>query len=162
MRRLFEEDAHGSEEEEGPRVVILDEAEALLSSRDMVGSSAKHYNSTVTQFLACMDGAAERQTERGAGRRRQRLLLLALTNRREMLDAALLRPGRLEVQIELPLPDEAGRAAILELLTARLEQNGALEPAALADRALLARSSVGLSGADLSGIVRAAKSAALR
>ena len=70
VRRLFEEDAHGSEEEEGPRVVILDEAEALLSSRDMIGGSAKHYNSTVTQFLACMDGAAERQTERGEGRRR--------------------------------------------------------------------------------------------
>lgn len=82
-----------------------------------------------TQFLACLDGAAERQAERGAGRPRRRLLLLALTNRREMLDAALLRPGRLEVQIELPLPDEAGRTAILKLLTARLEQSGALEPA---------------------------------
>ena len=116
----------------------------------------------MTQFLACLDGAAERQAERAAGRPRRRLLLLAITNRREMLDAALLRPGRLEVQIELPLPDEAGRAAILQLHTARLEQSGALEPAALADRAMLARSSVGLSGADLLGVVREAKSAALR
>jgi ATP-dependent 26S proteasome regulatory subunit len=168
VRDLFEE-----EDEEGRmdgveggaeavRVVILDEAESLLSSRELNGSSAKHYNSSVTQFLSCLDGAAERQAERGAGRPRRRLLLLALTNRREMLDAALLRPGRFEVQIELPLPDEAGRAAILQLLTAHLEQSGALEPAALADRAMLARSSVGLSGADLGGVVREAKSAALR
>ena len=43
------------------RVVILDEAESLLSARELSGGSAKHYNSTVTQFLAGMDGAAERQ-----------------------------------------------------------------------------------------------------
>ena len=194
VRSLFEEGYRKEDEAEAVRVVILDEAESLLSARSELGAaSAKHYarrrgvsnsrprapqrlaccavltasgprvvqNSTVTQFLACMDGAAERQAERAkAGGRR--LLLLALTNRREMLDAALLRPGRFEVQVELPLPDEAGRHAILTLLTDRLQQQGALEPAAHEDFALLARASVGLSGADLAGVVREAKSAALR
>ena len=66
-------------------------------------------------------------------------------------------PACPQVQIELSLPNEEGRLAILQLLTARIEQSGALDPSALADRRTLARASVGLSGADLGGVVRAAQ-----
>jgi vesicle-fusing ATPase len=149
------------------QVVILDEADALLTKRSTNGTpNEKNHNSVITQFLACMDGAAQRQSEQtvsgGGGAHSRRLLLLALTNHREALDPALLRPGRFEVQIALPPPGDAGRRAILELHTAKLRERHALEPAALHDFGLLSRASVGFSGADLAGVVRAAKAAALR
>ena len=165
VRSLFEDENDDEEDDNAMRVVILDEAEALLSSRSgdgaEPGGNEKHYNSVVTQFLSCMDGANVRQAEKTSGGR-PRLLMLALTNRRELLDPALLRPGRFEVQLELPLPGEAGRRRILELLTARLREMGSLEPAANEDLGLLARASVGLSGADLGGIIRVAKTTVLQ
>ena len=165
--------AAGDIDLDAPRVVILDEAEALLSARSDSTSHAndKHYNSVVQQFLACMDGAAERLAERAGDERagdghgpeaRPPRLLLALTNRRDLLDPALLRPGRFEVQIALPPPCEAGRVQILTLLMAPLRANGALDPAADDDLSLLARASLGFSGADLTGVLRAAKAEALR
>ena len=104
----------------------------------------------------------EAERGRNALARRPRRLILALTNRRDLLDPALLRPGRFEVQIEVPLPGEAGRLAIFRILTSRIRESGALESAADADLGVLARASVGLSGADLAGVVRSAKAAALR
>ena len=49
-----------------------------------------------------------------------------MTNRKDMLDEALLRPGRLEVQIEIGLPDEAGRQQILKIHTSKMETNSFL------------------------------------
>ncbi len=54
------------------------------------------------------------------------MLLIGMTNRRELLDEALLRPGRLEVQIEIPLPDEDGRREILNIHFSALRSRGRL------------------------------------
>jgi vesicle-fusing ATPase len=82
-----------------------------------------------------------------------------MTNRRDMLDEAMLRPGRLEVQIEIGLPDEAGRAQILRIHTGRMAAASFL--AADVDLASLAQRTKNFSGAELEGLVKSAASFAL-
>ena len=86
--------------------------------------------------------------------------ILGLTNRPELMDQALLRPGRLEVQVEVPQPDAAGRQTILAIHSRRLRERGCLAPPAAAAIAsgALAAVTVGFSGADLAGLVRSATS----
>ena len=67
--------------------------------------------------------------ERDHGLTIPNVLLIGLTNRRELLDAALLRPGRLEVQIEVPLPDAEGRREIFQLHFEALRKRGRLSAA---------------------------------
>ena len=82
-----------------------------------------------------------------------------MTNRRDMIDEALLRPGRLEVQIEIGLPDEHGRLQILNLHTARLREFNKLNgDVNLNEFSEITRN---FSGAELEGLVRAAMSVAM-
>ena len=82
-----------------------------------------------------------------------------MTNRRDMIDEALLRPGRLEVQIEIGLPDENGRLQILNIHTARLREHQKLHSDAnLKEFSELTRN---FSGAEIEGLVRAAMSFAM-
>jgi len=82
-----------------------------------------------------------------------------MTNRIDMIDAALLRPGRLEVQMELAPPDENGRLQILKIHTAEMQKNGMMgDDVDLSDLARLTRN---FSGADIMGLVKSATSFAL-
>jgi len=82
-----------------------------------------------------------------------------MTNRRDMIDEALLRPGRLEVQIEIGLPDENGRLQILNIHTSRLREHHKLSSDVdLKEFSELTRN---FSGAELEGLVRAAMSFAM-
>lgn len=93
-------------------------------------------------------------------------LLPRLTNRPELLDPALLRPGRLEVQLRVELPDRSGRRDILRIHTRRMKEEGALSDDAidlledLGDDGMGARTEH-FSGAELAGLVRSAASFAL-
>ena len=106
------------------------------------------------------------------------VLVIGLTNRPELLDDALLRPGRLEVKLEVSLPDEAGRREILRIHTRAMRANGALaedaecyidvdgaacslEAGAAASVSSLAAATEHFSGAELAGLVRSAASFAL-
>ena len=109
-------------------------------------------DSCVNQLLTLLDGT----------RQMSNVLVIALTNRKDMVDPALLRPGRLEVHIEIGLPSEEGRKEILKILFAPLlsgkyvsESDGSV----WTDK--IARLSQGASGADLSGIMRNAASHAI-
>lgn len=82
-----------------------------------------------------------------------------MTNRRDMIDEALLRPGRLEVQIEIGLPDQNGRLQILNIHTARLRENNKLSSDV--DLQEFSELSKNFSGAELEGLVRAAMSFAM-
>jgi SpoVK/Ycf46/Vps4 family AAA+-type ATPase len=84
------------------------------------------------------------------------VLLLAATNRPGALDPALLRPGRLDVQLYVPPPDGEGRRAILALHTAGMPLAPDVDLDSLADGC------VGFTGADLAGLCREAALAALR
>ncbi|KAJ1959179.1 transport between ER and Golgi ATPase protein [Dipsacomyces acuminosporus] len=79
-----------------------------------------------------------------------------MTNRKELIDDALLRPGRLEVQIEVGLPDEAGRMQIIKIHTAKIRENDIL--AGDVDLVELAALTKNYSGAEISGLVKSASS----
>ena len=93
----------------------------------------------------------------------ENVLIVGLTNRPELIDSALLRPGRLEVQVEVQRPDAQGREQILAIHTERLRERRCLDERASAalSSGALASVTAGFSGADLAGLVRSATSFAL-
>lgn len=87
------------------------------------------------------------------------MLVIGMTNRKDMIDEALLRPGRLEVQLEISLPDEFGRVQILKIHTSRLREFKKLGKDV--DINDLAKRTKNFSGAEIEGLVRAAQSSAM-
>ena len=93
-----------------PCIIFIDELDALGKSRDMGGLGAGFRSNdeaeqTLNQLLACMDGLDSSR----------RVCVLAATNRREVLDPALIRPGRFDRIIKVTLPDVKGRERILRV-----------------------------------------------
>ena len=89
--------------------------------------------------------------------------VIGLTNRRDLIDPALLRPGRLEVHLEIQAPDEKGRSEILSIHLRKLLSTGRLEQSAWdAVEQLAKEKTEGWSGAELAGLVRSATSFALQ
>ena len=148
-------------------VIVLDEMDAIARKRGAAdGDTSGVRDSVVNQLLAKMDGVNELSN----------VLVIGLTNRPELLDEALLRPGRLEVKLEVSLPDVQGRRDILRIHTRAMRANGALSEDAEcyidADGAAcsldaaeaspsLAEATEHFSGAELAGLVRSAASYAL-
>jgi vesicle-fusing ATPase len=101
----------------GLHVIVIDEVDAVFRKRSSSsGSGEVARASAVNQILSKLDGVNSLDN----------ILVIGTTNRRELLDDALLRPGRLEVQLELPLPDEEGRREILQIYFGPLRQRGRL------------------------------------
>jgi len=128
-----------------PCIVFFDEIDALAPSRGG-GSDAHVTERVVSQLLAEMDGIEEL---RG-------VMVLAATNRPDIIDPALLRTGRFDVSIELPAPDEAARRAIFQVHTRRRPLADGVDLSDLAAR------TAGLVGADIEGICRQAAMLAIR
>lgn len=84
------------------------------------------------------------------------ILLIGMTNRLDMIDDALLRPGRLEVHMEVSLPDEKGRLQILNIHTAKMRANRVM--AQNVDLVELAAQTKNFSGAEISGLIKSATS----
>lgn len=84
------------------------------------------------------------------------ILIIGMTNRLDMIDEALLRPGRLEVHMEINLPDEAGRQQIISIQTAKMRTNGVMDPDV--DLMELASLTKNFSGAEIAGLVKSATS----
>ena len=84
------------------------------------------------------------------------VLIIGMTNRMDMIDEALLRPGRLEVHIEISLPDEAGRFQILNIHTSKMRNNGVMDSDV--NLAELAAVTKNFSGAEIGGLVKSATS----
>lgn len=96
VRKLFPDPS-----EKGLKLIIIDELEVVCQKR----RENSHESTVVNQLLACMDGVDTVDN----------FIIVGMTNRRDMIDAALLRPGRFGLQIEIPLPDLEGRKSILEI-----------------------------------------------
>ena len=103
----------------------------------------------MNQLLAKIDGVESLNN----------ILVIGMTNRRDMIDEALLRPGRLEVQMEISLPDEHGRVQILNIHTSKMRQFKKM--ANDVDLNELATLTKNFSGAEIEGLVRAAQSTAM-
>jgi len=98
-------------------VIVIDEIDAVFRQRSSAEDSGEATrSSTVNQILSKLDGVKSIPN----------VLLIGMTNRRELLDDALLRPGRLEVQIEIPLPDKEGRREIMQIHFGALRSRGRL------------------------------------
>lgn len=129
-----------------PCLVFFDEIDALVPRRGSGASDAGVSERVVGQFLAEMDGV-----DKLTG-----VLVLAATNRPDMVDPALLRPGRFDVVVEIPLPDEQARLAILQVQVRGkpVAQEVRLET--------IAANTDGLTGADLGAICQHAALNAIR
>lgn len=84
------------------------------------------------------------------------ILLIGMTNRLDMIDEALLRPGRLEVHMEISLPDERGRVQIIDIHTSKMRTNGIMGPDV--DIGEIAQLTKNFSGAEIAGLVKSATS----
>jgi transitional endoplasmic reticulum ATPase len=108
-----------------PCIVFFDEIDALLPARQSGGSDAHTTERVIGQFLAEMDGVEELHG----------VLILAATNRPDVLDPALLRPGRFDVRVEIPRPDTAGRVEIFRIGLRGRPVDANADPVELAERA---------------------------
>jgi cell division protease FtsH len=137
VRDLFEQ-----AKKKAPCIVFIDEIDAIGQSRATVGvlRTNDEREQTLNQLLTEMDGFAPNQS----------VVIMAATNRPEVLDPALLRPGRFDRQIQVPLPTEKGRRQILGIHT----RNVPLAEDVNLDR--IAQITSGFSGADLANIVNEA------
>lgn len=106
IRDLFKEArARAIKENKESAIVFIDEIDVIGGKRD--GGQHREYDQTLNQLLTEMDGIHTAE--------RPRVLIMAATNRKEMLDSALLRPGRFDRHIEVDLPDKKGRLHILNI-----------------------------------------------
>ncbi|WP_051047854.1 ATP-dependent zinc metalloprotease FtsH [Rhodococcus sp. AW25M09] len=136
VRDLFEQAKQNS-----PCIIFVDEIDAVGRQRGAgMGGGHDEREQTLNQLLVEMDGFGERTG----------VILIAATNRPDILDPALLRPGRFDRQIPVGAPDLAGRRAILKV-------HSAGKPVAQdADLEGLAKRTVGMSGADLANVINEA------
>ncbi|KAI7775187.1 hypothetical protein LA080_007174 [Diaporthe eres] len=150
IRKLFA-DAEKEYKEKGDdselHVIIFDELDAVCKQRGSgAGGGTGVGDSVVNQLLSKLDGVDQLNN----------ILLIGMTNRKDMIDDALLRPGRLEVQVEISLPDEKGRQQILSIHTRKMKENGRL--AGDVDLAELAGLTKNFSGAEINGLCKSAAS----
>ncbi len=129
-----------------PCLLFIDEIDAIGQRRSQNSFNDQDREQTLNQLLIEMDGFSN---ETG-------IIVIGATNRPDMLDPALLRPGRFDRQVHIDLPDMAGRKAILELHAKKIKMH---EDVNLGD---LARGTTGLSGADLENLLNEAALHAVR
>ena len=135
VRKLFEKARKLS-----PCIVFIDEIDAIGARRTSNSGAETENNQTLNQLLVEMDGFSSEET----------IIVLAATNRPEMLDKALLRPGRFDRQITIPVPDLKGRLEILKIHSEdkKLSENVNLES--------IAEDTAGFTGAELANILNEA------
>jgi len=133
--------------ERAPAIVFIDEIDAIGSMRTNDGTSGSaEVQRTLMQLLAEMDGFGNRGNVR----------IMAATNRIDMLDPALLRPGRFDRIVEVPLPDAGARLEILKIHTAKMTLAGNVDLSEIVDLA------EHTTGAELQAICREAGMMAIR
>jgi cell division protease FtsH len=133
--------------ENAPAIIFIDEIDSIGRARGpMAIGGAGEQEQTLNQILTEMDGFSGREG----------IIVLAATNQPDVLDRALLRPGRFDRRVVVNLPDKAGREAILKVHTRKVALAGDVDLAALAS------TTPGLSGADLKNLVNEAALLAAR
>ena len=129
-----------------PCILFFDEIDSLVPSRSADAGDSQVAQRVISQFLTEMDGVEELKG----------VLVIAATNRRDILDPALLRPGRFDLHLEVPPPDTAGRARIFEVHLRGKPVSAEVDINELADR------TEGLTGAEIEAICHRAALLAVR
>ena len=135
VRKLFEK-----ARKVAPCIVFIDEIDAIGSRRTSGSGAESENNQTLNQLLVEMDGFDTDET----------IIVLAATNRPEMLDKALLRPGRFDRQITINIPDKRGREEILKIHSKNKKLAEGVELKTIAE------DTAGLTGAELANILNEA------
>jgi len=133
VRELFE-----AAKKKSPAIIFIDEIDAVGGTRKLKDQSA--LKMTLNELLVQMDGFDENNG----------VIVIGATNFAEVLDEALLRPGRFDKHVTVPLPDVGGRKAILEMYAKKTKISKDV------DLSILARGTVGFSGADLYNLMNQA------
>ncbi|MER2091062.1 MAG: AAA family ATPase [Sporosarcina sp.] len=141
VRSLFE-----NARKQRPAVIFIDEVDALAGKRKTHGG--EEAEKTLTELLVQLDG----------GNNNDGVLFIAATNRKDMLDDAFLRPGRIDYSFQVPLPDTTGRREIIDIHT----RGKLLADEVFASLDVLAESTSGFSGAELSSLFKTASRRAIR
>jgi cell division protease FtsH len=142
VRKMFEE-----AKKRAPSIIFIDELDSIGRVRGTgMGGGNDEREQTLNQILAELDGFSGREA----------VIVMAATNRPDVLDPALLRPGRFDRHVTLDLPDKVARQAILDVHTRKVPL------AADVDLAVIAAGTPGFSGADLKNLVNEAAMAAAR
>ena len=135
VRKLFEKARRLA-----PCIVFIDEIDAIGSRRTSNSGAESENNQTLNQLLVEMDGFSSEET----------IIVLAATNRPEMLDKALLRPGRFDRQITIPSPDLKGRLDILKIHSKEKKLSSEVNLKSIAE------DTAGFTGAELANILNEA------
>ena len=131
-------------------VIIFDELDSVFKQRGSGKSDGTGVgDNVVNQLLSKMDGVDQLNN----------ILVIGMTNRLDLIDTALLRPGRFEIQIEIALPDEKGRKDIFMIHTKKLRENGLLTKDVNLDE--LSMLTKNFTGAEIEGLCNSAKSYAV-
>ncbi|XP_075888463.1 vesicle-fusing ATPase isoform X3 [Nelusetta ayraudi] len=152
IRKLFadaEEEQKRLGANSGLHIIIFDELDAICKQRGTGASSTGVHDTVVNQLLSKIDGVEQLNN----------ILVIGMTNRPDLIDDALMRPGRFEVKMEISLPDEKGRVQILTIHTNKMRSFNLLAPDVNIPE--LAADTKNYSGAELEGLVRAAQSTAM-
>ncbi len=132
---------------QSPCIVFIDEIDAVGRHRGAgMGGGHDEREQTLNQLLVEMDGFEDNQA----------IIIIAATNRPDVLDPALLRPGRFDRQVVVPLPDIRGREQILKVHMKKVPISEDVDPS------IIARGTPGFSGADLANLVNEAALVAAR
>ncbi|HZG85287.1 AAA family ATPase [Paenibacillus sp.] len=147
MRDLFKEARQkATKENKANAIIFIDEIDVVGGKRD--GGQQREYDQTLNQLLTEMDGLHTSESPR--------ILIMAATNRKDMLDSALLRPGRFDRHIQVDLPDAKGRLHILELHARNKPLAEGVSLRKIADQTF------GFSGAQLESLMNEAAIYAMR
>jgi vesicle-fusing ATPase len=152
VRKLFDDakrDQTNLKEESPLHVIIFDEFDAIAKHRGMDVSGTGVGDNVVNQLLSMIDGVEALDN----------ILVIGMTNRLDLIDKAVLRPGRFEVHIEIGLPDEPGRIQILNIHTKNMRNSKLL--GADVDLAVIAAELKNYTGAEIEAIVKSASSFAM-
>lgn len=147
-RKLFE-DAINDKNSDDLHLIICDEFDALCRQRGTNGHNTPVHDNVVNTLLSYIDGVNQLNN----------ILMICMTNRMDLIDPAILRPGRLELHIEVSLPDVNGRTEILNIHTSSMKKHGYLDDDVnLNDLAIRTNN---FTGAEIEGLIKNASSYAI-
>ena len=147
IRELFADaiaDQQANGENSDLHIIILDEVDAICRARGTTSGGTGVQDTMVNQLLSMIDGVNALNN----------VLIIGMTNRLDMIDEALLRPGRLEVHLEISLPDHVGRVQIFDIHTKQLQEQKCLASDVNSEE--MAGLMKNYSGAEIAGVVRGA------